>query len=856
MIPQHEIDRVLDLDIHTVIEKYIHLKRDGHNYKGCCPFHNEKTPSFLVSDVKGIYKCFGCGKGGNAINFVMELQTLSFIEALKEIAKQAGMTLQEEKQTEEDQQRTSLKETTRACLQVAERFFQEQLFEEKNKEALNYALSRWDEKTIHQFKIGFSPDGFQNFRSYGKANGLNDEDMFSAGLLRKKDNNDHYFDYFINRLVFPIYDKVGNIIAFIGRDMSGNIAMPKYINSPETLIFKKSTTLFGLHIARKTAKESGNINLVEGNPDVVRLQSNGITNTVATLGTALTNEHIEQISKFCKSITIIGDTDEAGKKAVSESAKKILENGLFCYIINLPATGEKADPDSFFKDEKQFVDYEKDNKTDFIIYYAEKLLKEAGNDAAKRGSTISEVVKLLMNFSDTTIINQYAEMLGNKLKPKKQWTDAVKLALKERVVNGDAEEGETSPLINRVENFISKHYEIRYNDISNQFQAKEIDKEETIFELLNENNILRNLRKHHFNYSAANLIELLKSDFVEHFNPIIEYFEKLPRWDGKTKHIQNLAKYIILEDEADRDRFERMFRKMFIRSIACSFEIAFNKHAFILVHERQSSGKTTFLRWLVPQTLKDYYTEHLSLDKDGMIALTENFIINMDELSTLSKFEINALKSLLSKDKVKVRIPYERRPAILQRRCNFIGSTNRLEFLNDETGNVRWICFHIKNINWKYMQEISIDDVWGEAFYAFKHTQEDFQLNADEIQENEMANIKFITRTPELEILQRWFIPSMDGEPGAEFLTATEIMKKMIMKSDNSAKIKVENIGRALTMLKFNKESQRVDRFEHPIKGYWIREISTIEEEKRKEDNRTYPQLDFQYQNETENSLT
>lgn len=850
MIPQTEIERVLDVDIHTIIEKYITVKREGANYKACCPFHGEKTPSLMISDAKGIFKCFGCGKSGNAVGFVMDHLQLTFPDAVREVAKQQGITVKEEALTPEAQQRIDAKESARACLAVAENYFHTQLFDPKNTEALNYALSRWDETTLKAYKIGFAPEGFQNFRSFGAKNALTDENMLAAGVLNKKEETGQLFDYFINRIIFPIHDKNGNIKAFIGREMSGNIALPKYLNSRETLLFKKSDTLFGFHLARRAIKDKGNAFLVEGNPDVIRLQSIGITNTVAPLGTALTPEHIETLKTLTSSITIIGDTDNAGKKAVDTNALKIIQSGMFCYVLTLPDKDSKGneakhDPDSFFTSEEQFLKYEKENRTDYVLFQAANNLKQAADDAAKRGAAISNTIELLMNFNDPIIINQYAEMLGNKHKPKKQWSDAVKTALKERTQVDDSDTGESAPLINRVESFITKHYDIRYNDINNQFQCIEKDKEATDYSQLNENNILRELRKHHLNYGTTNLIELLKSDYVEHFNPITEYFESLPRWDTKTDHIAELSKYIILEDESDRNRFERMFKKMFIRSIYCSFEIAFNKHCFVLVHERQSSGKTTFLRWLVPTALKDYYTEHMSLDKDGLIALTENFIINMDELSTLNKMEINALKSVLSKDKVKVRVPYERRPAILSRRCNFLASTNRLEFLNDETGNVRWICFHIKNINWQYMAEIKINEIWAQAYYYFKHTKEEYQLTADEIQENEMANIRFISRTPEMEILQRWFAPCNEDDEGAIFLTATEILKKMAEKSQSSVKIRVENVGRALTMLRFEKHSKRTDRFEHPVKGYWIRELTANEELDENNQNPNQPKLPF-----------
>lgn len=469
---------------------------------------------------------------------------------------------------------------------------------------------------------------------------------------------------------------------------------------------------------------------------------------------------------------------------------------------------------------------------DELMLTADRLFSEAGDSMIAKAKVLETIVSMMLDLPQIRI-DLYKNVISRKHKvPKQGIADMLKTARAERDASMGVEPGddETStlsvPLITRVESYINRRYVIRYNVISNQFQCRR-NEDESRYELMNENNILRDLRTHHFNYPMSNLIELLKSDFVMQYNPFREYFEKLPKWDGHTDHIGNLAKYIELEDESDRDRFKRMFRKMFIRSIACSFEEAFNKHAFILVHEQQSSGKTTFLRWLCPDSLKDYYTEHLSLDKDGMIALTENFIINMDELSTLSKYEINSLKSLLSKDKVKVRIPYERRPSILQRRCNFIGSTNRREFLTDETGNVRWICFVIKSINWNYMKEVDIDQVWAQAYHAKEETREDYQLTAAEILENEDANRSFILRTPEMELIQKYYEPSEDGKHGAQFLTATDILK--FLQSKVSMKINNVNVGKAMSILGFRRDQRFQYEKQYQIKGYWVYEKSDID---------------------------
>jgi len=287
-------------------------------------------------------------------------------------------------------------------------------------------------------------------------------------------------------------------------------------------------------------------------------------------------------------------------------------------------------------------------------------------------------------------------------------------------------------------------------------------------------------------------------------------------------HIARLARYVIVE-QAERDRFNRMFEKMFIRTVACSLEMDFNKQAFILIHEKQNSGKSTFFRWLCPPDLQDYYTENINTDKDSLIALTENFIINLDELSTLSKFEINALKSVMSKDKIKVRLPYASRPVIIQRRCNFVGSTNRKEFLNDETGNVRWVCFEIESLNWDYMQDIDITQVWAQAYHRLIHSKDKkvYQLTIDEIEENEEANRKFIVRTTEMELIQRFYMPGTK-EKHDQFMTASDIMESLQKKVSVPLKLSTVQIGKSMAMLGFTRAQKFNAEAGFMIKGYYI----------------------------------
>lgn len=488
-----------------------------------------------------------------------------------------------------------------------------------------------------------------------------------------------------------------------------------------------------------------------------------------------------------------------------------------------------------------------DTKFEDYILVARELLKSAGNDSSAQLAAISEICRHFVIFKDDLKTHRYIGDLSTEFEIKK--TD-FRLALKEakkwyEEENSGEIDDDATPLINRVEKYISERYEIFFNIIANKFMYRVVDESEFIE--LNLDNIYRELKKHHLSYSHSDLKSLFKSDFTTKVNPFREYFQNLPEWDGSDV-IGRLAEYIKVQDltkkSNERERFNRMFKKTLVRMVACSLEVGFNKQCFTLVHDKQNSGKSTFLRWLCPPTLADYYSEAVGISKDDLIALTENFIINIDELSTLSKYDINALKSVMSKDRVKVRLPYGERPEMLQRRCNFVASTNRLEFLNDETGSVRWVCFLLINIDWDYKKNIDIDKIWSQAYHLFQSTKFNYQLTPAEIAENEVANKTFLIRSPEMELIQKYLDPSnkedFDSQPkeGAlkfwtatevgpvKFLTATEVGTFIQYKSAGSIKPISANVGKALAMLGFQRETKYSSDKEMSLKGYYVKEIT------------------------------
>lgn len=370
-----------------------------------------------------------------------------------------------------------------------------------------------------------------------------------------------------------------------------------------------------------------------------------------------------------------------------------------------------------------------------------------------------------------------------------------------------------------IECFINSKYELRNNIISNKIECKKKGSNEE-FKELNENNLYRELAHNHHEFSLNKLKSLLSSDFVEKFDPFENYFNSLKKWDSKNEidYIEKLASYLPIKDP---ERFKIHLKKMLVRFVVCALEDSyFNKHALILVHDVQSSGKTTFCRWLCPPILNDYITENINTDKDSLIALSTNFIINMDELATLSKMELNMLKSFLSKDKINVRLPFASRTTQQPRRANFIGSTNKDEFLTDETGSVRWLCFELTDkINFSYSADINIDDIYREAYTLYKEGFY-YQLTQKEIEENELANKKFMIDTPEVQLIPKYFKPATK-ERYAEFLTSTDILKEITSENYNF-KGNIQAVGKALKVLGFKKESKYCENLHYTIKGYYV----------------------------------
>lgn len=395
MIDQGTVDRIFEASqIMDVVQDYVTLKRRGVNYLGLCPFHNEKTPSFTVSPAKNIYKCFGCGKGGNPVNFVMEHEKITYYEALKTLAKRYSIDIVETQQTEEAIQQRTDRESMLIVSEFARKLFISNLFNEN--EGRTIGLSYFKERgfrddTIKQFELGYCLEERDNFTKKALKEGFKLEFLTKTGLSIQSEGYGA-FDRFSGRVMFPIHDLMGKVIAFGGRVMKTDKKTAKYLNSPESEIYHKSNVLYGIFQAKKTIIQENKCYLVEGYTDVISMHQAGVENVVASSGTSLTVEQIRLMKRFTNNVTILYDGDPAGIKASLRGIDLILEEGMNVRVILLPTP---EDPDSFARKHStsELTDYLHKHETDFIHFKTNLLLSDAENDPIKRASAISEIVK-------------------------------------------------------------------------------------------------------------------------------------------------------------------------------------------------------------------------------------------------------------------------------------------------------------------------------------------------------------------------------------------------------------------------------------------------------------------------------
>lgn len=445
MIDQQTIDRIFEsADIVDVVSTFVQLKRRGSNWIGLCPFHDEKTPSFTVNPVKGIYKCFGCGKGGNAVTFIMEHEKLTYPEALRFLAKKYNIPIEEsEEQNEERQQKKSLRDQLYHVHQLAHGFYVKQLWEtdEGRSVGLGYFLERgMSENTIKTFGLGYSPADKTALIQYLLKNGIEETLIEQSGIGVRYGQT--LVDRFHDRVIFPLQNITGRVIGFAGRILV-KTDKAKYVNSPETLIYEKGKYLFGLYYSKNAIVKNAKAFLVEGYMDFLSLYESGITNVVAGSGTAFTSEQIKLLKRFTKHITLIYDSDAAGYNAAEKAAHALLFEDLDVSIVPLPA-GE--DPDSLAKKlmPGELQNYVSTNEQDFILYQLSKLPPADRMDPRQKRDAVNQLLQSVACIKDVILRSSYIQKIAAKLRVDESALSLeahkLHLKLKEETLNRQARE--------------------------------------------------------------------------------------------------------------------------------------------------------------------------------------------------------------------------------------------------------------------------------------------------------------------------------------------------------------------------------------------------------------------------------
>jgi len=535
LIPKDTIDKIIDAArVEEVVGDFITLKKRGANFLGLCPFHGEKTPSFTVSPAKGIYKCFGCGKAGTAVNFIMDSQQLSYPEALKWLAKKYSIEVVEREISPEEKAQQNEKESLYIVMQYAQRYFTENMH--NNDMGRSIGLGYFTERgfrpdIIEKFQLGYSSEDKYALSREAVKNSYKPEYLVKTGLsilsnqhvegtpITEKD----IFDRYQNRVMFPIHDIGGRVIGFGGRILGSDKKMAKYINSPQTDIYDKSKVLYGLWFAKKAIQEKDNVFLVEGYTDVISMHQSGIENVVASSGTSLTVEQIKAIHRFTNNITVLYDGDSAGEKASVRAIDLLLEEGMNVKVLMFP---DNDDPDSFSKKvtAEEFQNYIANNVQDFLAYKTRSLFNETKHDPIKKATVIKDIVQSISLIPDAIIrsvyikecasimemaenilqqeVNKLRRNKSSKQDQKHEATASTQEAITETPI--ETEEKQEGFIISESEEKEILRLILNYGNVVIDIEAESEDNEEHQFEL---------------SVSEYVLFELLRDD-IQFINPI------------------------------------------------------------------------------------------------------------------------------------------------------------------------------------------------------------------------------------------------------------------------------------------------------------------------------------------------
>ncbi|NLD21204.1 MAG: DNA primase, partial [Bacteroidales bacterium] len=418
MIDNATRDRILDATrIEDVIGDFVSLKRRGANYLGLCPFHQDKNPSLSVSSTKQIFKCFSCGKAGTAVSFLMEHERLSYPEALKYLAKKYGIEVVEQERTPEELAAQMKNESLLIVSEYAQKYYQQVLWDPERSRliGLSYFKERkFTDETIKKFGLGFAPARGKSFSQVAMEEGYKEEYLVGSGLSIKRDDGS-LADRFYDRVMFPIHSLSGRVVAFGGRILTSDKTKAKYINSPDTDIYIKNRSLYGLFFAKNAIAKKDYCMLVEGYTDVISMHQSGIENVVASSGTSLTEGQISLIKRFTDHIIVIYDGDEAGIKASLRGIDMILQQGMKVEVVRLPV---EDDPDSFAKahSKEEIEDFIAHQKCDFVSFKTNLLLGEIGSDPLRKAQLINDIIETIAVIPDQIERNVYVEQVAAQFK--------------------------------------------------------------------------------------------------------------------------------------------------------------------------------------------------------------------------------------------------------------------------------------------------------------------------------------------------------------------------------------------------------------------------------------------------------
>ena len=417
MIDQETIQRIMDVTrIEEVIGEFVSMKRRGTNYVACCPFHNEKTPSFSVSPAKGIYKCFGCGESGNAVGFLMKYEHYTYPEALKWLAAKYNIQVEEEQLTEEQIERNNERDALFHLSEFAQKHFAHLLYEDEMGVAvgLSYFHSRGlTDNVIKEFGLGYCLEDWDAFTRYARSNGYSDNVLQKTGLTIFKEDGKSY-DRFRGRVMFPIYSVSGRVLGFSGRVLSSDKVAAKYVNSPDSEIFSKSHILYGLYQAKGAISKQDKCYLVEGNIDVISMFQSGVENTVASCGTSLTVEQVRLIRRYTKNVTVLYDGDNAGIKAAFRAVNMLFEEGLHVRVVLFP---DGEDPDSYARKygSTELQEYLQKNETNFILFKTKVLSNDIKGDPIRKAEVLTDIVRTIALVPDLMERTEYVKQCASLL---------------------------------------------------------------------------------------------------------------------------------------------------------------------------------------------------------------------------------------------------------------------------------------------------------------------------------------------------------------------------------------------------------------------------------------------------------